>query len=862
MKFLHRHLVILLTSASLAIAPDGFSQGLTTLEVVNDTGLPDSAVLFRVVGYPTNGQPTMTPTNFFTTIGETSPGKATMVPLSTLSTNNFLPPYQEVSTASGNTNTVYSMQINSIASGQIYFQYGGTPFVFTNGKTPGAGPAASNNFRYDYAEFTIFSTNAGYNAMDVTYVDKFGFPIKQEWYRGSALLNSGSTHLSTKALVDRFLALGLKPAVFGINTNGQLSPNVAFPTAASYTNFARIVAPHDMFPATAPSTFPYPSYSTYLNSLASNNIVYQMNGNSPHGGYYYVGYNVSLSNNVNAQQWEIQMQYSGTSPSNSISGSPYTNTLTVPIPYANASQWVAQSPSSAPYYINGVLADNSPTAAIEQWMMGDVQTALNTGFWGGLSSNSMNWYLQQAVIPPPAPFAGARAANDGFYNAFCSLLYSHTDFYGYTYGERFTPNVLYNPAPGDRLRLTILPDDRLNSPLVEFSGVTSNSITLNWQPIPGATGYQVTTLRPSGIPQTNVTTTNYTLTGLTPGWPYSFAVKALATAPNNNQLVSAARTVSTSTLGPVPTNAVTGNFTMIQMPIAMADNFGQILKVRFNGTDYPAPNFQSGGIPPRWVVDVGPQAYPIAVYDKNTNVVFSDWISFDVAPPTVLTNVTMNGTNSVTNFVTVSSMSNVQMNGITTPFPAPQNLVTDSNAPGKFVVSTGPAPVAQITFNYALDGSFRPSPAAVPAGSNYTGWIAQYYTTSPQDFPDSDPDGDTTANVMEYFQSRNPSVSDVQDAQSVVLNANTNTNTLLTNFGSVDYSFRKGSNAPELVQVLQWAPNSTVSMSGPGSAWNWTNSSLSFLTNAPGGAGYFTPTYRLSPLTTSNAIFKVQAILP
>ena len=825
----------------------GYSQGATTLEIVNDSGIPDAQLYFRVVGYPTNGLTTMTPTTYFTTIGEANPANATMVPLNSMATTNYLAPYSSVSTSSGNTNTVYSIQINSIASGQIYFQYGGTPFVFTNGTTPGAGPFGSNAFRYDYAEFTIFSTNGGNNAMDVTYVDKFGFPIRQEWFRGSQLMNSGSTHLSTKDMVQQFQALGLNPAVYGVNTNGLIS-NWQYVNANSYTNFARIVAPQDMFPASTPYAFPYPSVSRYLSALASGPITYKLNGNSPHGGYTYQDYTVSLS--TTSTGWLVTMAPGANSLNTWGNNTAYTNTITIPISAEGATQWVAKSSSADTYLVNGAAPVDAATTALELWMMGDVQTALNTGFWGGSSSDSLNWYLQQAVVPTPTPFGGASGANLGYYNAFSAILYNFTDFYGYTYGERFTPNVLYNPMPGDRLRITILPDDRLNSPVVAVptgGNVGSNSITLNWPAIPGATGYQISTIAPAGIPQTNISTTNYTASNLTPGWPYTFLVQATATAGNGNPLVSDGRPVSVKTLGPIPTTSVTGNLSMIQLAISMSDPFHQISKVTFNGVDYlGSNNFQTNGIPPRWVVGAGSQAYPIAAYDTNSQIVFYDWITFDVAP----------GTLSISGNNTNSSISNAVMRGITTPYPTAQILIPGDSANQFFTSMTAPA--AQLTFTLALDGTFKPSSTVAAGGTNnYANWIAQYYTSSPADFPNSDPDGDSSTNLDEYFQGRNPSNADNPGAQTVSFTPNTNPATVLANFGTATYTFQKSSNAADTIQSLTWASSTNSS-----NKWDWKTTGLNFVRNDPGGAGYYFPVYQISPVTTSNVFFQLKPILP
>ncbi len=836
------------------------AQGMTKVEIVNDTGFPDSEIYFRVVGYPTNSiTPEVLPINSFTEIGETDPAMATMIPLSTLISNSYTNTFSLVSKDSGRTNTVYNILANAVSSGQLYFQYGGSPFVFTNGKTPSAGPSASNApFRFSYAEFTIFNPTpaAGVNAIDISYVDKFGFPIRQEWYRGGRLMNLGSTHVSTKDLVSKFQDLTLNSAVFGFNQD-ELFPDWDYTNASSYTNFSGIVAPHDM--SSDPSVFPYQSVSKYLNSLVTNNSHFVLNGNSPQNLRYYLGYDVSMS--TNAEGWLVTMAYNPALASpvalSNFANTPslihYTNTITIPIPYVGASQWVGKSADSSTYFVNGAPPVDAGNTAVEKWMMGDVQSSLNAGFWGGVSSNSLNWYLIQSLVEPPGPFALAKGAtNDGFYNPYCALIYETTDFYGYTYGERWTPNVLYAPYPGDIIRLTLLPDSRLNSPVVPVPGgtdVSSNSVILSWLPIEGASGYKISTLLPLGLPSTNIPavtngTNSYTVTNLQAGLPYTFSVQATGTSSNGNPLLSDFRPVSAKTLGPVPTNSVSGSFTMMQIALsAGADPFGQIGKIRLNGVDYFASNnFQTNSIPPRWLVDPGSHAYPVAVYDTNDTVVFYDWVLFDIAPGTP-------GTNGTTN----SAISNIYLPGITTPFPSPTIFIPSNSTNNTFQVSTG-APSFQVTYSYALDGVFQPSTSATPAGSNYTDWISQYYTTSPDNLPTSDPDGDTSNNLLEYFQARLPNAPDIDGAIGSEFAANTNTNTLSTNFGVLDYSYRQSTLENELISEVSWS--STMATG------NWQSAGLNFLTNAPGGAGYNFPTWRMSPVRNSNVFLNIDVILP
>src|SRR5271169_2879095 len=129
------HIPLLLAGAvMLSFAPRASAQ--VTIEVVNDSGYPDSSVYIMVPGkywsdVPASSAP-VTPTNLFVNInGATSAATSTSLPLTFLATSNSAAPYPAVSSISGRTNTVYSFQADYVASGSIYFTYN-TPFVFTN----------------------------------------------------------------------------------------------------------------------------------------------------------------------------------------------------------------------------------------------------------------------------------------------------------------------------------------------------------------------------------------------------------------------------------------------------------------------------------------------------------------------------------------------------------------------------------------------------------------------------------------------------------------------------------------------------------------------------------------------------------
>src|SRR5262245_9702072 len=87
-----------------------------TIQIVNDSGLPDSSVYIMVPGA---GGAAITPQSLFV---DKNVGTNTSVALSTLPFNS-VGASTIVSPISGNTNTVHSLQASYITSGAIYFIY-------------------------------------------------------------------------------------------------------------------------------------------------------------------------------------------------------------------------------------------------------------------------------------------------------------------------------------------------------------------------------------------------------------------------------------------------------------------------------------------------------------------------------------------------------------------------------------------------------------------------------------------------------------------------------------------------------------------------------------------------------------------
>jgi hypothetical protein len=619
----------------------GLSQPLcaqVTIQIVNDSGVPDGNVFVKVAGYNIGTNPTMTPANLFANLSNAVPANATSISLTNLPTSGSI-----VSSISGNTDTIYSCQVDYVNSGTMYFTYN-KPFTFDNGLTPSPPPNSSGNaYRYDYAEFTIDNTNAANNAIDVTYVDKFGIPLQLEWFDGaSSNLRSGSyVYASTKTLVNLLSTYGFGQAAFTL-TNSNITPGWQYNGPDSYTNFARILAPQKVSGTNA-SVSPYPNVSAYLDSLTIHSHQFWLNGYAPQGGYYYLGYKGSLS--ANPGGWMVTLAPTANIPpynNTLITGTQYTKTITFEIGNSNASQYVYGAPVGPNLYsVNGILVtnDTSPSYKVETWMIGDVLSSLNYGFWGGIyGTNSADWYSE--VKWTAFPFGSARAVNDDHYNPYAALIYDYSDPYSFAFSERITPDVLMAPTNGDTVRITILPDDRLDSPVVSVAGVTQDTITLNWNAISGATGYQVNVIRPTGMAAVlaPANATSCTLTNLEPGTPYVMSVQATGTA-NGNPIITPARNISATTTG---TNAAENGGTIpVQITFNAADPFYQLGNVYINGYEMYQTNgwHNTNGQNIAWNATVGTNQVVVTVLDNSNNVVYNDWLQFVLAQPFMFTNV-------------------------------------------------------------------------------------------------------------------------------------------------------------------------------------------------------------------------------
>jgi hypothetical protein len=680
------------------IRPVSVHAGQLTIQIVNDSGLADTNVYIMVPG--ATGA-TLNPQSLFV---DKNTGTATSVALSTLATNSW-GTSTIVSPVSGNTNTVYSFQANYITSGGIYFIYN-HPFTFTNGITPSPAPGGGNGgsgYRYDYAELSFLGGDVN-NDVDLTYVDKFGIPLQLEWFHGTNtaptnLVAGSYVYASTKTLANLFATSGFSNAVFSLTNagtaTGDITPGWQYAAGTNpYASFARIVSP-EKASGTGASVSPYPGVTNYLNFLSSN--PFTLNGASVQGGstvvtvseatytniittnflYYYLGYQTTVVTN-NLGGWTFTLTYNPnlvpasydladigavsnvTTTSTPVGTNivvnfpvPYQSTISFLIPDTNttisSSAFIYGAPVGTNYSVNGTPVTNvtHPSYSVEAWMIGDVLSAINFGFAGGIyGTNSEQWFSPK-VAWTSYPYGWAQSPpynnpTNGYFNPYAGLMYYNADAYTFAFSERITPDVGLPAESGDVIRITLLPDDRLDSPNVSVPTnlVTSNSITLNWNAIAGATGYQVNMLRPLEMPPTNITSTSYTFNGLTAGTPYVMSVQAVGTQ-NGNPIITPARTISVTTAGdylPV-TN---GNLTAVQVSFSVSDPFYQLGYVSLNGIQLfrtnsvnGAPWLTSNGIPARWLASAGTNQVPITVYGNNGNVLFNDWFTFTLTSNTV-----------------------------------------------------------------------------------------------------------------------------------------------------------------------------------------------------------------------------------
>ncbi len=391
----------------------------------------------------------------------------------------------------------------------------------------------------------------------------------------------------------------------------------------------------------------------------------------------------------------------------------------------------------------------------------DALAAINFGYMNGVyGTDSRDWF---GAAPTAFPFGRARAVNDGFYNPWAAVLYNNSDAYGFAFSDVSGPSPLMGLQAGQTLRVTLLPDQRLDSPKpVVTPG--SSSLALQWPQVANATSYLINVLAPSGVAPVEVTAVDgpnsYTLNNLVAGAPYTITVAAKAMS-GANELVSPAQPIQCSTTGTPPISVGSEGFFMAMSWIPTS-NIASPPAVNFNGQTltYNSTTQQwltaaslnaslSGNLSPAGAPI--PNQYVMTLTDHNNKVLFTNIIS------AVLTDAG----NGQFNLPAASLYGN-----------AP--LTVGSNGPYDPISGAG-------ANKLVLAVPFNPNPlkAFAPVGFptlTYNQWVATFPGFT-DNAPDADADGDGISNLMEYFQGSDPTVPGFFDTSVA---SETTTESLLT----------------------------------------------------------------------------------
>jgi hypothetical protein len=381
--------------------------------------------------------------------------------------------------------------VSRISAGRIIFSYGGA--------VPAAQNPALPSARFDKVELTYPG------AANLTAVDFFAIPFRLETLDiNGKVLQKLTYYASTQSLI---AALdGLAPQAM-VTTDGKPGGT-----------FARILSP-SLRPSAYPRMEPYAAAvagkpvtiaGTYVGPVAPSPNTYDYSGKFAKDG------TITLSGTMTQR------------------ANPPAARLTI----SGAALATAIYTDNGPYTVAGAprkVSDNDVYAAIYR----DLVAGFDFGYVGGIyGSDSAGWY---GTTPYHAPYACARKTDDGFYNKYASLIAANSDAYGFPFADRNQPvQVALNPGtstPVATLRITILPDDALDAPLIRSASATSSSLAVKWQAVAGATHYRVTVSPPfDGKTFDAGASISYTIPNLNPGTPYTVSVTAANAASTSEAI--------------------------------------------------------------------------------------------------------------------------------------------------------------------------------------------------------------------------------------------------------------------------------------------------------------------------------------
>lgn len=532
-----------------------------------------------------------------------------------------------VSPLTGRTCTVYEFVPQMVVSGRLWVSYGG-PLTYSQGDN---APGNFENVRYDKMEL-------GYNPgsgnptgfFDLTAVDFFAIPMQLEVLADPAdtsPLRITTFYTSTQTLLNTLYNLDPANMANSFYKIGPSAPTAGWSPSDDLSTFARAMSPATLVsfqPAQSGDPFtaaPYPSFFNYLATVANQGIAVILAGANGVDGGVPTQWNYQASVVSDGAGGFIVRCRPSATMSNTPQGSlgdlhypidpqlPKDLEVDIPLTADNIDAFVYGVPANA-FSIKNLDAYLVPYAANSVYanIGGNFLAGLNLGYVGGVGGDDgTHWF---DALPGFPPYAAAREnPADGYYNPYAAVLYNLSDAYSFSISDRLqNGNPLVTTSPSaPYLRLTILPDSRLDAPAnVKLTQGSDNSLVVNWDAIatPPAgftlTGYKVTAtdgsvalVAPTTDPapttttpnQTVVTTTDTTatLTGLEPGTAYQVTV--VATGTHNGTAVQSASGQFATLATPLANSSPTGSAVSFVIGLAPPANLAPGIKFYIDGRE-------------------------------------------------------------------------------------------------------------------------------------------------------------------------------------------------------------------------------------------------------------------------------------
>lgn len=485
------------------------------------------------------------------------------------------------SPVTGKTNKVYAFNPRKVDSGRLWISYK-QPLTYKKGDN---APTSLENVRYDKMElgYTV-GKNDDIGYFDLTSVDFFGIPLQMEVMADKGDLSPFRTatfYTSTTTLLKSLYELDPTEMDKAFYAKGSTADPGWIPGTHSMEHFLRVMSPLTLASEVpkdggAFSAVPYPSFRNYLTSLVNNGVAVSFKGENgvDSGTPTKWDYQCSISSDGN-EGFVVTCKPKSAmvnSPMGTIGDKKYPDqklpsdlAVNMPLTEKYLDQFVYGVPANSfsvknldcylrPYADNSVYAD----------IAGNFLAALSFGYVNGrYGTNGTSWF---DVLPGYAPYGAARRSEDGYYNPYAAVLYNLSDSYSFSISDRLkVGNPLLTTSPQKPyMRVTILPDDRLNAPQnVRVTGSSNDTLTVEWDKLSADAasgfhldGYEVTAadgsvdvVSPHKPFPMNVTPSqtvvnvdaskhSATLTGLNPGTCYKVTVAAVGHSDAHKSLRS------------------------------------------------------------------------------------------------------------------------------------------------------------------------------------------------------------------------------------------------------------------------------------------------------------------------------------